>query len=345
MQELLGRLTTLDPQASETLKVISYFDTLLAGGVGVETLLRGAAVLSGAAAGHASSGRMLRISPEGERLPAPDVGPAASGWPSRPTGIGSIVWIERTGAPHANDAMVLERLALAVSLTGARRAASADGAVELAVSAAAPPDERATAVARLRLDGRTARAIALPADVVADPAGRTAVVATARGLARVVLAGEQWMPPEGVRAGIGLVESASRLPRSWASALVALRLTTADRPVVDAADLGALLLVADAADRAAEPHPDVVVLDRLDDRARSVLAAFEATGSVRATAGRLGMHHSTVQARLDGLTTTLGYDPREPAGRTRLALAQALAALARPGLGVADASPAMLGAR
>ena len=40
MQDLLGRLTALDPDASETLKVVSYFDTLIARAVGVESMLR-----------------------------------------------------------------------------------------------------------------------------------------------------------------------------------------------------------------------------------------------------------------------------------------------------------------
>lgn len=42
---------------------------------------------------------------------------------------------------------------------------------------------------------------------------------------------------------------------------------------------------------------------------------------------RLGMHHSSVQARVAGLAMTLGYNPRAPRGRTRYALARALLAL------------------
>ncbi|GAA1059064.1 helix-turn-helix domain-containing protein [Agromyces bracchium] len=333
MQELVGRLTALDPEAIETLKVISYFDTLLAGSVGVETLIRGAAVLSGAVAGHAVGDRLLRIAPDGERLPPSESADAASAWPSRPTGDGAFVWLERTGPAHANDAMVLERLALAVSVTTARRAPAGTGAVELAVSAAASADERGTAAARLRLDGRTVRAVALPPSAEPIPPGPTALIATARGLARAVLDADGVDVPEGVRAGIGTAGPPERLPESWTAALIALRLTSPLRPVVDARDLGGLLLVAEAADRSAEPHPDAIALERLDDRARAVLAAFEATGSLRAVAARLGMHHSTVQAKLDGLAVALGYDPREPEGRTRLALAETLAALARPGLG------------
>ena len=94
MQELVGRLTALDPEASETLKVVSYFDTLVAGAVGLDSLLRGAAVLSGAVAGYAPPSsspvrRDVRIAPTGETLEKPDA--ATSDWPSRQTSDGSRV--------------------------------------------------------------------------------------------------------------------------------------------------------------------------------------------------------------------------------------------------------------
>ncbi|MGH3706382.1 MAG: hypothetical protein ACRDT9_17225, partial [Agromyces sp.] len=81
MQELVGRLTALDPEASDTLKVVSYFDTLVAGSVGIETLLRGAAVLTGTTAGRAAEDRAaIRITPDGERA-EPVADAAAAGWP------------------------------------------------------------------------------------------------------------------------------------------------------------------------------------------------------------------------------------------------------------------------
>jgi PucR C-terminal helix-turn-helix domain len=333
MQELVGRLTALDPEASETLKVVSYFDTLVGGGVGLDALLRGAAVLSGTTAGYAAAaGRELRVAPSGERFGPADA--AASAWPSRETSDGSRVWIERSGAPHANDAMVLERLALAVAITTARRSNTADAAVEVVVTAGAPAPERAVAASKLRLDGsRDVRAIAFQPDAAALTPGPTAVVATPRGLARVVLADGAFHVPPGVRAGVGVRGPADRLPESWASALIALRLSTPREPVVDAAELGALLLVAESADRQGTAHPDAAALDALDARSRLVLEAVADAGSVRAAATLLGMHHSSVQARLDALTQQLGYDPRSPGGRTRYALARALAALRRPGLG------------
>ena len=338
MQELVGRLTALDPEASDTLKVVSYFDTLVAGGVGIETLLRGAAVLSGTTAGRATEGRAAtRITPDGGRADAAaerSNAAAAASWPSRQTSDGSHVWIEREGAAHANDAMVLERLALAVAITSARRANTADAAVEVVVSASAAPAERAVAAAKLRLVARDdVRAIAFHPDAAALVPGPNAVVATSRGLARVVLVDRSVELPSGVAAGIGVGGPAERLPESWASALVALRLSTEHQPVVDAAELGAVLLVAEAADRRGEPHPDAMALAALDLRSREVLEAVADAGSMRAAASVLGMHHSSVQARADAITAQLGYDPRTPTGRTRYFLARALAALAHPGLG------------
>jgi len=65
MQDLLGRLTALDPDASETLKVVSYFDALVARSVGVESMLRGAALLSGATVGHRDGRHTMRVQADG----------------------------------------------------------------------------------------------------------------------------------------------------------------------------------------------------------------------------------------------------------------------------------------
>ncbi len=366
MKELVGRLTALDPEASESLKVISYFDTLVAGGVGVEALLRGAAALSGAPVGFASPARSSRIGPDGARLPLhetdasatfpPTADPGAAGGSaaeggavpgvgsrarthvpasasSRRVGDDGVVWIERAGEPHANDAMVLERLAIAVDLTSARRTGDASAVVEVAVNPHAAADERATALARLRLDGGAAlRADALPAGEPFPYAAPSAIVATAHGLARAVVspagASTPWIGSSS--AGLGLALPPDRLPESWASALVALRIASTAEPVVDAADLGALLLFAEAADAAPALHPDAAALAALDDRSRRVLDALADVGSVRAAAAQLGMHHSSVQARAAALTDTLGYDPRTTRGRTRYTLARTLLTLAEP---------------
>ena len=321
MQDLLGRLTALDPDASETLKVVSYFDALVARSVGVESMLRGAAVLSGAPVGHREGAHAVRVRADGVRVDPVEPDPA---WMSRDSGPDAVVWIERDGAPHTNDAMILERLSLALGIIHARRSVGAESAVELAISAYASPDERARATARLRLDG-VLRVLASPPDPAPAARHPSAIVATRHGLTRatIVDAGtgaDAWAAPA-PRVGIGTV--GGDLADSWASALVAVRLTSPDEPVVDAADLGAFVLIADAA--SSEPlHPDAAVLADLDARSLALLDAVVAASSVRAAAARLGRHHSSIQERVTALTEQLGYDPRSARGHTRFALARML---------------------
>jgi hypothetical protein len=86
--------------------------------------------------------------------------------------------------------------------------------------------------------------------------------------------------------------------------------------VVDAADLGALLILARAYDPRA-PHEDVVALRRLDPRSAEILRVLVEADSVRSAAAELGMHHTTLQARHEALTKELGYDPRAITGHAR----------------------------
>ncbi|GAA4991392.1 helix-turn-helix domain-containing protein [Streptomyces hyderabadensis] len=88
------------------------------------------------------------------------------------------------------------------------------------------------------------------------------------------------------------------------------------------------------------PHEDVRTLARLDRRSADVLRTLVEADSVRSAAAELGMHHSTVQARHEALTHTLGYDPRSNVGRMRyiaaallLRLTDPVTAAARPGAG------------
>lgn len=51
MQELIGRLSALDPEAENDVRVIAYFDALAESRAGLDGHIRGAAVLSGCSAG------------------------------------------------------------------------------------------------------------------------------------------------------------------------------------------------------------------------------------------------------------------------------------------------------
>ncbi len=343
MQELVGRLTALDPEASETLKVVAYFDVLVAGGVGLQALLRGAAVLSGTVAGATDGRRTFRMGPDGDRRT--ETVQVQPHWPSRSKDDRS-VWLEREGSPHANDDMVIERLALAADLVGARRPGEPGNSLETAIDATRDADERRVVLSRLRLDpSREVRIAALPPSHDVDGAPST-VVATPYGLVRaVVLAQGVTIPGP---AGVGVPRRADQLPESFRTALLALRLLPRSNPgssagrslgssvgsslgsdaVVDAADLGIVLAAVSALEPVAAQQPDVVALARLDARTRAVLDELAAAESVRAAATALGMHHSTLQGRHDALTTELGYDPRSLHGRARFQLARLLLRLA-----------------
>jgi hypothetical protein len=272
----------------------------------------------------------MRVRADGVRVDPTDPG---DGWMLRDSGPDAVAWIERDGEPHTNDAMILERLALALGIIRARRSVGPESAVELAISSYAGPDERAAAQSRLRLaPGRFRVVASLP-----DPAPRSqhpsAVVATRHGLTRAtILAHDEavedaWDDADDLRCRVGTSGTEAQLPESWSAALVAVRLTSAAEPVLAAAELGAMLLVAETAD-VGPLHPDAAALARLDPRSLELLDAVADEQSVRAAAVRLGRHHSSVQDRLTALTETLGYDPRTSRGHARFVLARMLLRLA-----------------
>jgi hypothetical protein len=294
----------------------------------VQAMVRGAAALAGFPAGYETRGGAgtTRSAPDGSRL-APGRPP---GCVAQAVDAGAVVWLERDGL-RVSDAMVLERLAIAVGITRAR--ADAARGVRPAVSVLLDPgtsdDERGAAMMRLRVDsGGLVRAIATPA-VGADrrPSAASAVLSTPHGLVRAEFAGpEQVAAAPATRTGIGVCVPASELPRSWSTALVALRLTTTGRPVVRAEDLGVLLQLAAADDASAPPHPDVAALQELAGEGLDLatLDALHAAGGIRPAASSLGLHHSTVQARVRRARRLLGYDPSSPEGRLRYAAARLL---------------------
>lgn len=323
MQELVGRLSALDPTASESLKVVAYFDALVTSGIGVDGLLRAAAALSGAVAGVDRRGRIRRFDPAGKQL---DDAPGPVRAPLR-EGPGFSVWLEREGDLYANDEMVVERLALAVELFDARSGPA--GGLDIAIDASRPLDERVAALARLRVDaGARVRIVATP---ITDPApGSPSTVAPTRyGLVRATLDTAGTVVPTG-RGGLGAWGRADHAPDSWEGAVVAYRIGDRDHaPVVDADALGAMVLLARAHDPD-HPHDDVVRLGRLDELEALIIRTLVETESIRAAAAKLGMHHSTVQARHEALTRELGYDPRTPEGRMRYVAAVILLRLDHP---------------
>lgn len=311
MRELLGRLTVLDPAASESVKIIDYFDSLVAGGCGAEAIVRGAAILGQTTAAARVRGKVVRVDADGRRVSdadAPDGPSAAAG-----------VWFERADDPTINDAMILDRARLALAIIETRSLPTTS-AVDRVIDPDASWVDRQGAAQRLKLTVPV-RVIAAPPPGPPSFAGPATVLATGRGAVWVGLG--DTMPTHGP-AGVSTAAGLEDVPRAAADALLALRLTDDRHPLVDTDDLGALILVARAHERDSPRHPDVERLATLDARTLDALDVVVDSESIRAAATVLALHHSTLQSRHDAWTRTLGYDPLSPRGRARYLTARLL---------------------
>jgi hypothetical protein len=332
MQGLVWRLKALDPEASEGLKVIAYFDALIDGHASAHVLLTGAAVLSGCPAGYVADGNTLRVDASGTKT-----APGAPGaWPGHDFGDGGRVWIERAGPAFANDEMILERAAIALGISFDRTSpvAATRRAVATVIDGAAPLDRRMDAAALLHLDRDTAyRVVAVPAST--ELPGPSAVIYTGVGPVRAAVRRAADARPAS-RSGVGLAMMPSALDRSWDSALLALRLTGPQNPRQLADDLGSLLVFAELADSSTLDTPDLTALKQLlaaQPKALVLLEAIAVTNSLRAAADEVGLHHSSVQSRTADYSQALGFDILTAAGRVRLSLVLTLFRLSTTAFG------------
>ncbi|MEV6824709.1 helix-turn-helix domain-containing protein [Amycolatopsis sp. NPDC051102] len=330
MKGLLLRLSGLDADAENAVRVIGFFDRLIAGRAGLDALVRSTAGLAGCPVGvHApGEGLSLRASP-GSDVVTP--GAAPPGAAVRTLEGGVVVWVARAGAPVPLDDMLLERFAIAAAIllehSGVPRPELGDPAlVELALSEDAGTAERSRALHLLGF-GPATRLRVLAGTGVDALAGRSARLG---GVRVVLLPGEVPSLPDAARAGIGPERPAIEAPRSWAAARTALRFTAAAEPVVWWERLGGLAALAGKLDTAElAEQPDVRGLDRLaaEPHGTDTLAALDAlcaTGSARKAAAVLHRHHSTMPARLARAEAVLGFEVDSPAGRFRLHLALVL---------------------
>jgi hypothetical protein len=317
MKDLAVRLAALDADAGAALRVIAYFDSLVEARAGLQSIVRGAAVLADCPVRLTDDERRVRIRVTAAGVSAwLDEAPAPE-WMSTTAGTATL-WLERAGSPGPVDAMILERAAGAaravLDRTRGRAPAADPASAELIVDASAPPDVRRQAARRLGL-ADSAYVIARPTEVR-------------------VLSGP--LPDLPGRAGIGPVTGILALPASWAAAKVALRFAaegTEEDPgpqQVHAAELGSLTLLAEVGDQSSAP--DVKALEHASAAAPWMLTTLHtmaASISLRAAATALRVHHSTLQDRISHAEQLLGWNVREPQGRLRLQLALALRRLHR----------------
>jgi PucR-like helix-turn-helix protein len=317
MKDLAVRLAALDADAGAALRVIAYFDSLVEAHAGLQSIVRGAAVLADCPARLVDPQRRVRIRVSAAGVSAWPEGPPAQEWMCTPVGSATL-WLEREGPAGPVEAMILERAATAaravLDRTRGRAPAQDPASAELLWDASAPPDVRRQAARRLGLP---------------DSAYVVALEAETR-----VLSGP--LPALPGRAGVGPTTPILDLPTSWAAAKVALRFAaegTDEDPgatIVHSEQLGGLALLAQVPTGPATP--DLKALDHAASAAPWVLATLHAMAmsiSLRAAATALRIHHSTLQDRITHAEHLLGWNVREPGGRLRLQIALALRRLHR----------------
>ncbi|HWH97968.1 MAG TPA: helix-turn-helix domain-containing protein [Pseudolysinimonas sp.] len=340
MQQLTARLEALDPAAGKVLKALAYFDKLIESRAGTEGFVRGAAVLGGYTAGlsDSDSSVYIRIDPDGRRLTDRVVHDDRwltrtldPGWPAQ-------VWLETTEQPGAAEEMVIDRLALGTRLvlerTRGRLRTPDEGAIEVLL------DESASVELRMRTanslgfaDDDRLRALAVlePYGLDAGGHGRSVVKPHVRR------SGSEPLDVPG-RIGIGLSGGILDLPRSYRTAVAALRFTTDGRggepgPLHTSADsMGGLLPFAENDELRRQPIKDVELLNEAALRNVDLLVtldSFITHASARAAADALHLHHSTMQQRLQQAEKSLGWPLNSATGRFRLQLAMSLRLIQR----------------
>ncbi|CAM3388821.1 helix-turn-helix domain-containing protein [Kibdelosporangium persicum] len=310
MEGLLLRLSALDADAENAVRVIGFFDRLIATRTGLDVLARKASELAECAMGVSSPARGLRV---GGAVPAHAV--------RRDLDDGTVVWMARDGKPLPLDEMVLERFSIAVALSlelsRVPLPSLGDPAlVELALSGSAGEAERSRALHLLELRPTT------PLRVLAVKGRPTGLSAALGPLHAVLAPGE--IPAQEGETGVSAKVPAIEAPRAWAEARTALRFAAPDEPVVHADRLGGRIALASLPREEIAALPDVIALDSLDPQLVEVLTALCRTNSIRQAAAAVHRHHSTIPARIAQAETALGFPLDTPDGRFRLNLALVL---------------------
>jgi hypothetical protein len=333
MKGLLLRLSALDSDAASAVRVISFFDHLLAQHSGLDRLVASTAQLAECPAGLnvPDTGVWLHVDADGALLAT-----APSPARSRALDGGGQVWLERRGSALPLDEIVLERFAIAADVllreTMGRLSGLDDPAlVELVVSESAGDAERSRALHLLGFSPLTSlRVLAVQDGPLPTPPGPQAAVGA---LHAVLVVGEAAISTDH-SVGVGPLLPAARAPQSWRAAAMAVRFAVPGViNVVEWDQLGGLGMVAQKLQPADfDGVADVAALDRLaaepgGSDTLDVLTAVCATDSMRKAAVLVHRHHSSVAARLTRAETVLGFKAHTPAGRFRLTLALVLRTL------------------
>ena len=354
MRGLLLRLYESDPDAGASLRLIEYFDELLANRASIDAIVRATAMIAECTAGlrDDKAGHVVRIDLHGMRSPVAS-DPVVAERPVIVDGapVGR-VWLERDTA-HGLDEMVIERMELTVAARWAARSLPARptdvALVELLISERSNEEDRHRAVRLLGLQpdrpirvlaARAATGMGLGQAVQDAFAGlgrstgvaRAVVVAeraaivyqSAQSLEEVIELAEK-DGGSSLHLGIGPKVGATHSHESWAGANIALRFVSVWPRVagpVAYEELGSVAALAAVPRDIALANRDVGALEghaarpsgRLDVE---TLLSFIRDGSLRTAAAGRHMHHSSIANRLRHVEQALGVTLDDPAGRVR----------------------------
>src|SRR5688500_11634896 len=96
MKDLVVRLAALDADAGAALRVIAYFDSLVEARAGLQSIVRGAAMLADCPARLTDDERRVRIRVTAKGVSAWLDDPAEPDWLSTAAGTATL-WLERAG--------------------------------------------------------------------------------------------------------------------------------------------------------------------------------------------------------------------------------------------------------
>ena len=362
MRGVLIRLANSDSEAAAALRIISYFDALVEHqNSDLRSVVRGTAVLAECSVGvEMSDGDVISFDPEGNTVSVPY--PPAE---TNTTEAGHHVWLARTGSPEPTDALIMERMAIAVDFVHERRrrfrswptlgdpalvelilsdGEAAQDRLRATTAIGLHPDTRLRVVALATSDGSDPAAAAVALLARARPSTRSADIAVIGGVAAALVHDEASDGPlateiraalrarssagvnsNQLRCGVSGAAVPAGCPRAWAQAAAALKFTTVGLPeqaVISYNTLGPLALLAELPPELIQLQPDVAALDRLAQTPAGsqdvqALDVFCQTGSYRAAASALYLHHSSVASRLAHVEEALGLLLDTPEGRFR----------------------------
>ena len=359
MEGLLRELSLTNPDAESAIGWVVFFDHLVERHADLRDIVRSTAGTASCVAGFVCPSHHLSvwIGSDGRELSSAPTS-LIKGSSAKIIGDHSgEAWVLRESGPTAHDDVVVERFALAISLTLdrlLRQKTQFDESEALAELLASDLNESDRLMAAYSLGFTDVDAVRV---LVIDPntcAGSEETVSVSEFAEEMLAQGEIAKTttirdntvllttssnvldilPHAWRAGVGSNVAPPMAFRSWKEAMTALRFTTPRQAmqvpnVVRFEDLGVLSALAEIPNHTILEIPEVKQLNELvkTRTGQDVIMAIDSycrVGSMRGAGNELFLHHTSVAGRLEHASQAFGYSLADAAGMLRARIALAL---------------------